>query len=332
LTLSAKRRKLKPKENKNQSQLAGNKQASECDHITTTLEQSTQISYQLKLSKKQLLVRAMLSPKLWICFTLALVYGSYFITFDTAYFPLKRDYYSQNLSIADCDHKQQNTNGFCSVLPQNKTTVTYESKTTRFVPQNTTLSEIKKLIQNRTLNENDTSFHVFGKIHPVNLSDSTNQSNRQYKNKSWCSKEFFKYQSIVVNSFVFAAGTSCPLNHDCVGDKRKNATAMAFMLQITTGNCFELPRMNEPRIGNALVLFQGRICAVGGSVRPTTECFENSTRKWTYLPLMKKERQNPTAVTIKDELYVIGGMTANQLDLLYYKVDIYINYIFSKTL
>ena len=54
--------------------------------------------------------------------------------------------------------------------------------------------------------------------------------------------------------------------------------------------------MNEERIGNALVLFNGTVCAVGGSSQPSVECLDASTNKWYYLPPMKTPRRNPAAV------------------------------------
>ena len=91
-------------------------------------------------------------------------------------------------------------------------------------------------------------------------------------------------------------------------------TSLPFRVDLhntTTVTWTRLPNMNEPRLGHALVMFKGLICAVGGSfVSPSSaECFNFSTNQWTLLPPMNRGRRNAAAVELNDELYVIRGET-----------------------
>jgi len=330
------------------------------DHETITLDKST---FDTPKSKKLLLVHAISAPKFWISFMLPLVLGivSYQIyhymiikeqitpgslaTLNKA--DLSQRDYSQELNMAGLGHVSQNTKDSCTILTltQNKIIrydIRNKSNTTliRYVPQKATRSESKDLFEIRALKENDTAYVIVGNeptsfpkldvIYRVNLSDSTVQPSYQYKNENWGWRVIFNYQFIVVNDSIFAAGASCSLNQDCVGENWKEATYVAFLIQIKTHEIKRLPDLNERRIGNTLVLFQGRVCAVGGSGSSTIECLDESARKWIYLPRLKKARQNAAAVTLNDELYVIGGMTAKQEDRVYHTLHYYLNYIFSK--
>ena len=74
-----------------------------------------------------------------------------------------------------------------------------------------------------------------------------------------------------------------------------------------TGEWSALPSMNEPRAYHSLVLFEGKVCAIGGDKSRTAECFDSGTNKWMYLPAMLTRRRESAAVEVDSELYVIGG-------------------------
>ena len=74
--------------------------------------------------------------------------------------------------------------------------------------------------------------------------------------------------------------------------------------------------MNEPRAYHSLVLFEGKVCAIGGDKSKTSECFNSGTNKWTYLPPMLTRRREAAAVELGGELYVIGGEHGNTFEQL----------------
>ena len=85
-----------------------------------------------------------------------------------------------------------------------------------------------------------------------------------------------------------------------------------------TGEWSALPSMNEPRAHHSLVVFQGRICAIGGDKSKTLECFDLGTNKtWAYLPAMPTRRREAAAVEMDGELYVIGGEHGNTFEQLH---------------
>ena len=83
-----------------------------------------------------------------------------------------------------------------------------------------------------------------------------------------------------------------------------------------TGEWSALPSMNEPRAYHSLVLFEGKVCVIGGEKSKTSECFDSGTNKWTYLPPMLTRRREAAAVELGGELYVIGGEHGNTFEQL----------------
>ena len=91
-------------------------------------------------------------------------------------------------------------------------------------------------------------------------------------------------------------------------------SSLAFLYNTTTGTWLQLPDMNEARLGHALVVFKGSVCAMGGSGSRSAECFNQTTNKWTYLPAMNSTRRDAVAVELSNELYVIGGTASFSLE------------------
>jgi len=122
-----------------------------------------------------------------------------------------------------------------------------------------------------------------------------------------------KYKNhLAFNDAIFAAGTKFNAEFFMPGEVKFNdplifESSSAFMYNTTTNHWFELPKMYEERLGNTLVLFNGKICSVGGSTWPIVECFDSSTKDKNILSLMKFSLQNAAAVELNGELYVIGG-------------------------
>jgi len=77
----------------------------------------------------------------------------------------------------------------------------------------------------------------------------------------------------------------------------------------TTGEWTRLPDMKVPRMGHALALFKGLVCAIGGSLpSDAVECFNRTTNQWTHLTFMGRYSRYASAIELNEELYVIGGV------------------------
>ena len=138
----------------------------------------------------------------------------------------------------------------------------------------------------------------------VNLSDpKLTQKKTQWKNQ-YKSKKYLAFKDC-----IFAVGSQSDyMSESYIQNRKVMKSARAYLFNTTTGKWTRLKNMNEPRLGHALVLFQGLICAVGGSHKPTAECFNFTTGEWSYLPPMKKSKRCAVAVELNNELYVIGGV------------------------
>ena len=188
-----------------------------------------------------------------------------------------------------------------------------------------------------------TSFSITKNALKVNLSESP----LKWKEIKW-KNEYKGRKYIAYKDSIFAAGmnfdhmNSESMNHDNVIKSMKqsliqsmnqnliesiNQTVLnayldllpyrqAYLYNTTTYKWTRLPNMNQPRVGHALVVFKGLICAVGGSpvLRLSTECFNFSTNQWTFLPSMNTERQYAAAAELNDELYVMGGTIVHSDD------------------
>ena len=67
--------------------------------------------------------------------------------------------------------------------------------------------------------------------------------------------------------------------------------------------------MNEPRVGNSLVMHKGLICAIEGLPLRNLKCFYFTSNQCTFLASMKIDRRDTSAVKLNGELYVISGGT-----------------------
>jgi len=94
----------------------------------------------------------------------------------------------------------------------------------------------------------------------------------------------------------------------------------AYMYNTTSGVWTQLPDMMEARSGASLVLFNGLICAVGGSVNFSAECLNITSKQWTYLPPMISARRNAASVELNGELYVIGGIDAYKIPVTFVNI------------
>ena len=135
-------------------------------------------------------------------------------------------------------------------------------------------------------------------------------------------------QYIVFNDAIIAAGKNIniiPFEHVT---NWTDANQNVSLYNTTTNQWSTLTKMKEKRMGHALVLFQNMVCAVGGSIEPTVECFDPITNSsWDSLPQMRTARRNAAAVELDGELYVIGGIRAmaeNETNKNYITEDYYI--------
>ena len=187
-----------------------------------------------------------------------------------------------------------------------------------------------------------TSFNITKNALKVNLSESS----LKWKEIEW-KNEYKGKKYIAYKDSIFAAGmnfdhmNSKSMNHSLIKSMKQsliqsmnqtliesiNQTVLnayldylpyrqAYLYNTTTYKWARLPNMNQPRIGPALVVFKGLICAVGGSpeLPLSTECFNFSTNQWTFLPFMNTERQFAAAAELNDELYVMGGTIVHSDD------------------
>ena len=140
----------------------------------------------------------------------------------------------------------------------------------------------------------------------INVS-ATNLSNPSENRKVFLwstSQEFFHKPHIAFRDSILAAGSQFVVDmRDCYdyycgkntptsvkAEKLIKINPEVYMHNTTStpnNNTLDtsfVGNMNEERIGNALVLFNGTVCAVGGSSQPSVECLDGSTNKWYYAP------------------------------------------------
>jgi len=136
----------------------------------------------------------------------------------------------------------------------------------------------------------------------INMSDRNSTWDEVYWNNEFKNRKYISFKDS-----IFAIGSQSDyMNHDCQYNYIPGSSA-AYMYNTTTNIWTALPSMSEERLGAALVLYDGLICAVGGSTLPSVECFNQTYKYWISLPLMNYTIRNAAAVDFNGELYVIGG-------------------------
>jgi len=135
----------------------------------------------------------------------------------------------------------------------------------------------------------------------INLSDPS----ATWESIAWKDK-YKNRKHIAFKDSIFAIGTQSDyMNDDCQHTLTKSSEA--YMFNTLKNTWIQLPSMSEARLGPALVIFDGLVCAVGGSASRSVECFNQTRNQWISLPLMNSTRRDAAAVELKGELYVIGG-------------------------
>ena len=157
---------------------------------------------------------------------------------------------------------------------------------------------------------NDKIFVVYKRQNCAYRANLSNSSTQWESIPKWSESSSDK-KYIVFNDAIIAAGKNInkiPFKH--VGNWT-HANQNVSLYNTTTNQWSTLTKMKEKRMGHAPVLFQNMVCAVGGSVKPTVECFDPITNSsWDSLPQMHTARRNAAAVELDGELYVIGGIRA----------------------
>ena len=193
-----------------------------------------------------------------------------------------------------------------NIVDKNISTILHLPKTaveTRYVPN---VVKVNEWVYITNFKENKCAMKL-------NLSESSLtwkkvQWKNKYKNKKY----------IAIKDSILAVGS----HYDFMGrteslvtsiakteDGLKFGCAQAFWLNTTTKTWTQLPSMNEPRTGHTLVLYRGLVCAIGGSPSRSAECYNFTSKEWSFLVPMKTARRDAAAVELNGELYVIGGAT-----------------------
>ena len=137
-----------------------------------------------------------------------------------------------------------------------------------------------------------------------------------YEELEWDNK-YKNRKHIAFKDSIMAVGTQIDfVNYDCGTQHSMVESADAFLFNITTNVWVRLPNMHEARLGPTLVIFQGMVCALGGSSSDSAECFHQSSYEWFPLPKMISHRRDAEAVELDGELYVIGGTSSFEIKFL----------------
>ena len=82
---------------------------------------------------------------------------------------------------------------------------------------------------------------------------------------------------------------------------------------------YDLAAMNETRSGLSAVLFNDSIIVVGGvdingRSMSSVECYSFSSKKWSRMPPMLKERYVHCACVFDGKVFVVGGESTNSIE------------------
>jgi hypothetical protein len=124
----------------------------------------------------------------------------------------------------------------------------------------------------------------------------------------------FANGAAVLNGRIFAVG----------GTSGRNVVGRVDSLDLSSGVWERVGDLNVPRYFHGVAVVSGKIYVLGGyeSNRKHTskvEVYDSTTKKWSVITSLPRERDRVAAVALGQKIYLIGGMGKGNLDT----VDVY---------